>query len=125
MMRYVFELYSYVFASNDAAALSSISSKDCTFCKNVVQSAANNGSAGFHVVGGELQLTNPYALSIGDDGYFSGRGDVVQQASRTVDASGATVDEGSERHLTVHVALQWSDERWTLLEVGTKPNGAP
>jgi hypothetical protein len=121
MMRYVLEAYGYAFSLNDAARLTAVSADGCTFCEKVEQAVANNASGGYRVEGGGLDLSRAYALSIGDDGYFSGRGDVAQHSSRTIDATGNVVETTPERALEVHVALRWTEGRWSVLEVGTRP----
>ena len=117
MMRYVFELYTYAFATNDAAGFDPISAKDCTFCANVRSSANEHEQQRQVVTGGRITVESISAKSIGDDGFHSGRAVISQDRQETTDGEGAVVDEDSGGRFDVQWAMRWHRDRWVLLEV--------
>lgn len=122
MMRYVFELYTYAFATNDAAGFDPISAKDCTFCANVRENVTTNRNAGHLVHGDVIRVDKLSARPIGDQGYFSIRASIAQTASETRNRAGALVGASDGGRFSVKAALQWRGERWEVLEVEATPS---
>ncbi|WP_019137703.1 DUF6318 family protein [Cellulomonas massiliensis] len=125
MMRYVFELYTYAFATNDASGFEPISADDCTFCSNVRKNVATNRSADHVVHGDAITVDKLSSRPIGDQGYFSIRATITQNPSETRDRAGALVGTSEGGRFSVQAALQWRGKSWEVLEVEATPAKTP
>ena len=119
MMRYVFELYTYAFATNDASGFEAIGAKDCEFCSNVLSDVKENSRRGAVVVGGSLTVDRISARQINGD-FYSGSALISEAATRTVGSDGALLESEEATQTDVAFALTWSSDRWKLREVGAE-----
>ena len=110
MMRYVFELYTYAFATNDASGFEAIGAKDCEFCSNVARDVARHAEQGVAVRNARITVERLSATEV-DDHRFYGRGSIVEAPSTTADASGAVVRTEPGGSVDVEYALVWTDGR--------------
>ena len=122
MMRYVFELYTYAFATSDAAGFDPISAKDCTFCANVQRDVAKNEAEGKSVRGALITVDALTAREV-DEHKFFGSAAIVEAPSSTVDAGGVVVGSEPGGPVQVEFALGWSGGRWLLRELEAQPSG--
>jgi len=126
MMRWVFEMYTYMLNTGDTDEFESVSDPDCGYCKNALDRVASMQASGQYVGGGVMMADDLNATQIGSDGYFTGGANVTRGASTTYEADGrvaASVDHSTE--YDVDFALQWSGDAWSIVEVEATQVSAP
>ena len=119
---YFLQLFAYVSATGDLAAWNELSDPDCKFCASVREGVESANDAGEHDVGGRIAATNVVAREVVQSSTYEVALDVDQDASHTVDALGATVEEfPGPKALRVTMIVRWADDAWSVRGVQVDP----
>jgi hypothetical protein len=111
---YFVSLYPYVAATGDFKAWKQLSNEECVFCESARSGLQDLFSAGGHTVGGAIAIDRSSGRTIKPGASYTVRVDFIEDASRTVDASGAEIESSpGPNELTATLVVHW-DGSWNI-----------
>lgn len=114
---YFMELFPYANATGDLADWKALSHAECIFCASVITTVETKVAAGQHDQGGAVSITSAAGTEVNPGSFYSAKVDLTQDASATLDASGAVVKSfPGPKTFHVDVALAWDGTAWRLRE---------
>ncbi|WP_308054119.1 DUF6318 family protein [Cellulomonas xiejunii] len=114
-----FELYDYAFSTGDAGPLRALSAESCTYCNEVVQQVQQAVDDRLLTERDPSEITDVSVVEVRPGEWFTVELRRFQGEIRLRGDDGSVVaTEPKGAPLDYGLALSWTDDRWTVDEVG-------
>jgi Family of unknown function (DUF6318) len=114
-----FDLYDYAFSTGDTGPLRALSAESCTYCNEVLQQVQQAVDDRLLTERDPSEITGVSAVEVRPGEWFTVELRRVQGEIRLRGDDGSVVaTEPTGPPLDYGLALSWTDDRWTIDEVG-------